>query len=167
SSDVCSSDLRCGAAVADARARDVPAALRHAISGVREDARLREESGRELADGRQVRELDRAAAVVARLDERVGDDRSVRLSTADAARDVGEAGHERPRDVRLDRVAERPKQPDRVVQEAAALDPVADRRQELLLARRAGEVVLAGGLANARERERLLAIEMVDAGGDA
>ena len=55
-------------------------------------------------------------------------------------------------------------QPDRVVQEAAVHDRVADAGEDLLLAGGPGEVALAGGLADPGEGERLLAVEVVAAG---
>ena len=66
----------------------------------------------------------------------------------------------------VDGLAERLQEPDRVVQEAAVHDRVADAGEDLLLARGAGEVALAGGLANPRVGERLLAVEVMPPGRD-
>ena len=54
----------------------------------------------------------------------------------------------------------------RVLQEPAADDPVAQGRDDLLLAGLAGEVALAGRLADARVREGVLAVEVVRPGRD-
>src|SRR5439155_12758927 len=70
------------------------------------------------------------------------------------------------RDVRRDGVAEGAHQTDRVAQEASGLHPITDARQDLLLARRTGEVALAGRLPHAGECERLVAVEMVAPGAD-
>ena len=84
----------------------------------------------------------------------------------DWSRPVGEVRQRLARDVGLDGLADRLEQADRIVEEAAALDRVAHPREDFLLAGGTGEVALAGGLADARIGERLVAVEMVPSGRD-
>ena len=76
---------------------------------------------------------------------------------------VGEVGQDLARHVRLDRPADRLEQPDRIVDEAASDDRVADALDDLLLASGTGEVALPGRLADAGIGQRLVAVEVVPA----
>ena len=93
----------------------------------------------------------------------MGDDRAIGLAAPDPAGDVGEVRDQVARDVRDDGLAERLHQADRVAQETAALDRVADPGEDLLLSGGAGEVALAGCLSDAGEGQRLLTVQVVAA----
>ncbi len=94
------------------------------------------------------------------------DDGPVGLLAANRTGKLREVGQEVARHVRLDRLADRLEKPDRIVEEAAADDGVADPRDDLLLPRRAREVALAGCLADPGVGEGLLAVQVMQPGLD-
>ena len=106
------------------------------------------------------------ARIVAAPDVRAAHHDPERVLALDLARDVDPVGDERRLDVRADGLTHPPEELARVLQQAALDDPVAEGGDHLLLARLAGEVALARGLADAGVGERVLAVEVVTTGGD-
>jgi hypothetical protein len=102
-----------------------------------------------------------AAGVVAAPHERRPDDGAVRVPARHLARPVGKIREHRARHVRPHGSAEGGEQPDRIVEEAALDERVADAGEHFLLAGRPGDIGFAGRLADAGVRERGPAIEVV------
>ncbi len=129
--------------------------------------RLREESGRDRRDRREIGLLRVAVARRLRLDQRRPDDDARQVLVADVLHDRGQLREAIGRQIRADRLADSGEQIGELEEQASApRRPVAQRDQDLLLARLAGEVALAEPLARPRVGKRIRTIEVMRAGGD-
>jgi hypothetical protein len=121
----------------------------------------------QLVDPDEIRDLDRPAGIVGRpVDERVLDHLPVDVIPVDQRGRLDALDQRLRRDARRDELAHRLDEAGRVVQEPTGRHTIPGRDDELLLPPRAGEVVLADRVTNARVRECLVAVEVIPARDD-